>query len=181
MLIFSGLCGTNSLIYLWQEVLKVKGFQVTPAELEGHLLLHSDIVDSCIVGIKDDYSGELPFAYVVLRPTSAERIKGNPAAAQELKKSIFKVRTQGPTVNCNISWRVIDSMWLIPRFDTSGWLEVSNFWMLYPRILPVKLWAGLLNPVLHVHSTYISSVGCWGRRLVLFQHQPRRNFNACVF
>lgn len=83
--------------------MKVKGFQVTPAELEGHLLLHSDIVDSCIVGIKDDYSGELPFAYVVLRPTSAERIKGNPAAAQELKKSIFKVRTQGPTVNCNIS------------------------------------------------------------------------------
>ncbi|XP_006454976.1 putative acyl-CoA synthetase [Agaricus bisporus var. bisporus H97] len=73
-----------------KEVLKVKGFQVTPAELEGHLLLHSDIVDSCVVGIKDDYSGELPFAYVVLRPTSAERIKGNPAAAQELKKLIFK-------------------------------------------------------------------------------------------
>jgi 4-coumarate--CoA ligase len=83
----------TGLIDLWQEVLKVKGFQVTPAELEGHLLLHPDIVDCCVVGIRDDYSGELPLAYVVLQRGSADRIKGNPVAAQELKKSIFKVRT----------------------------------------------------------------------------------------
>lgn len=73
-----------------KEILKVKGFQVTPAELEGHLLLHPDVTDSCVVSIPDDYSGELPLAYVVLRPQAAARIKGNPKAAQQLKQVIFK-------------------------------------------------------------------------------------------
>lgn len=72
--------------------MKVKGFQVTPAELEGHLLLHPDVADSCVVGIQDDYSGELPLAYIVLQSHAAARIKDNPMAAQELKKLIFKVR-----------------------------------------------------------------------------------------
>lgn len=79
-----------------QEILKVRGFQVTPAELEGHLLLHPDIADSCIVGIQDDYSGELPMAYVVLQPHAAMRVKGNPKAAQELKQALFKVRILEP-------------------------------------------------------------------------------------
>ncbi|KAL9716547.1 hypothetical protein Ac2012v2_000995 [Leucoagaricus gongylophorus] len=73
-----------------KEIFKVKGFQVTPAELEGHLLLHPDITDSCVVSIPDDYSGELPLAYVVLRPHAAARIEGNPKAARQLKQVIFK-------------------------------------------------------------------------------------------
>ncbi|KAF9448181.1 amp dependent CoA ligase [Macrolepiota fuliginosa MF-IS2] len=73
-----------------KEILKVKGFQVTPAELEGHLLLHPDVADSCIVSIPDDYSGELPLAYVVLQPHAAARVKDNPKATQELKDAIFK-------------------------------------------------------------------------------------------
>lgn len=71
--------------------MKVKGFQVTPAELEGHLLLHPDVADSCVVGIPDEYSGELPLAYVVLQPHAAARVKDNPKAAQELKRALFKV------------------------------------------------------------------------------------------
>jgi len=77
--------------HVFQEIFKVKGFQVTPAELEGHLLLHPDITDSCVVSIPDDYSGELPLAYVVLRPHAAARIEGNPKAARQLKQVIFKV------------------------------------------------------------------------------------------
>ncbi|KAJ3574028.1 hypothetical protein NP233_g2050 [Leucocoprinus birnbaumii] len=73
-----------------KEILKVKGFQVTPAELEGHLLLHPDVADSCVVSLPDDYSGELPLAYVVLQPHAAARIKGNFRATQELKQALFK-------------------------------------------------------------------------------------------
>ncbi|KXN86772.1 4-coumarate--CoA ligase-like 7 [Leucoagaricus sp. SymC.cos] len=73
-----------------KEFLKVKGFQVTPAELEGHLLLHPDIVDSCVVSIPDEYSGELPLAYVVLQSHATARIKNNPKAVQEMKTAIFK-------------------------------------------------------------------------------------------
>ncbi|TFK36900.1 amp dependent CoA ligase [Crucibulum laeve] len=51
-----------------KEIIKVKGFQVAPAELEGHLLLHPAVIDACVVGIPDEYSGELPLAYVVLNP-----------------------------------------------------------------------------------------------------------------
>jgi len=77
--------------HVFQEIFKVKGFQVTPAELEGHLLSHSDVDDSCVVSILDDYSGELPLAYVVLRPDVAARIKGDPKATRQLKQVIFKV------------------------------------------------------------------------------------------
>ena len=50
-----------------QELIKVRGFQVAPAELEGHLLDHPDIADVCVVAAPDDFSGELPFAFVSLR------------------------------------------------------------------------------------------------------------------
>lgn len=48
-----------------KELIKVKGNQVAPAELEGHLLAHPDIEDVCVVGVPDDYAGELPKAFVV--------------------------------------------------------------------------------------------------------------------
>ena len=43
-----------------QGILKVWAFQVAPAELEGHLLRHPDVADACVVGIPDEYCGELP-------------------------------------------------------------------------------------------------------------------------
>jgi 4-coumarate--CoA ligase len=36
--------------------MKVRGFQVAPAELEGCLLDHEYVSDVCVVGIPDDYS-----------------------------------------------------------------------------------------------------------------------------
>ncbi|KXN84604.1 4-coumarate--CoA ligase-like 7 [Leucoagaricus sp. SymC.cos] len=49
-----------------KEFIKVKGFQVAPAELEGTLLGHPDVLDCCVVGIQDEQRGEAPLAYVVL-------------------------------------------------------------------------------------------------------------------
>lgn len=42
-----------------QEIMKVKGFQVAPAELEGCLLDHAAVSDACVVGVPDDYSARL--------------------------------------------------------------------------------------------------------------------------
>ncbi|KAI6044839.1 phenylacetyl-CoA ligase [Pisolithus marmoratus] len=71
-----------------KEMLKVKGFQVSPAELEGCVLEHSDVIDACVVGIPDEYSGELPMAFVVLHPRAAARVREDPRVAGEIKQSI---------------------------------------------------------------------------------------------
>jgi 4-coumarate--CoA ligase len=49
-------------------MIKVKGIQVAPAELEDLLQGHPKIEDCAVIGIPDDYSGERPFGFVVLKP-----------------------------------------------------------------------------------------------------------------
>jgi 4-coumarate--CoA ligase len=51
-----------------KELIKYKAFQVPPAEIEGILLSHPSIKDAGVIGIPDERSGELPFAYVVKQP-----------------------------------------------------------------------------------------------------------------
>lgn len=51
-----------------KELIKVKGFQVPPAELEALLIQHPAVADVAVIGIPDDVSGELPKAFVVLKP-----------------------------------------------------------------------------------------------------------------
>ncbi|KAI1786898.1 amp dependent CoA ligase [Ganoderma leucocontextum] len=58
-----------------KELIKVRGFQVPPAELEGHLLDHPDVGDVCVVGLPDEYSGELPLAFVVPSVSALARTK----------------------------------------------------------------------------------------------------------
>ena len=48
-----------------KELIKVRGFQVAPAELEGVLMSHPAIVDAAVTGIKKSDSIEMPRAYVV--------------------------------------------------------------------------------------------------------------------
>lgn len=51
-----------------KELIKVKGFQVAPAELEGLLLEHEGIADAAVIGVPDERAGELPKAFVVKAP-----------------------------------------------------------------------------------------------------------------
>ncbi|MDH5421015.1 MAG: AMP-binding protein, partial [Acidimicrobiia bacterium] len=51
-----------------KELIKYKGFQVPPAELEGLLLTHPGIADAAVIPIPDIEAGELPKAYVQLKP-----------------------------------------------------------------------------------------------------------------
>ena len=60
-----------------KELIKYKGFQVAPAELEALLLTHPAVADAAVVGVPDQEAGEAPSAFVVLRPgvtASAEEI-----------------------------------------------------------------------------------------------------------
>ena len=50
-----------------KELIKYKGFQVPPAELEALLLTHPQVVDAAVIGLPDDEAGEIPAAYVVLK------------------------------------------------------------------------------------------------------------------
>lgn len=50
-----------------KELIKVKGFQVAPAELEALLATHPLVVDAAVIGRPDERAGELPVAYVVAR------------------------------------------------------------------------------------------------------------------
>lgn len=81
--------------------MKVKGFQVAPAELEGCLLSMPEVADACVVPVPDDYSGEVPMAFVVLHSHVAKRVAENPAEAGKVKAAIIKVRTD---VAHNIGW-----------------------------------------------------------------------------
>lgn len=51
-----------------KELIKYKGLQVAPAELEDILQKHPAILDVAVVGMPDDRAGELPTAYVVCKP-----------------------------------------------------------------------------------------------------------------
>lgn len=55
-----------------KEMIKVKGIGVAPAELEDLLLGHPKVSDVAVLGISDEYSGEVPKAYVV--PQSGEKV-----------------------------------------------------------------------------------------------------------
>ncbi|HSJ45982.1 MAG TPA: AMP-binding protein [Euzebyales bacterium] len=50
-----------------KELIKYKGFQVAPAELEALLLTHAEVADAAVVASPDEEAGEVPKAYVVSR------------------------------------------------------------------------------------------------------------------
>lgn len=54
-----------------KELIKYKGLQVSPTELEQLLLTHPDIIEAAVASVPDDVAGELPRAYVVRRQGSS--------------------------------------------------------------------------------------------------------------
>lgn len=51
-----------------KELIKVKGYQVAPAELEALLRTHPAVRDAAVIGITHPADGERPKAFIVLRP-----------------------------------------------------------------------------------------------------------------
>ncbi|GAM34962.1 hypothetical protein TCE0_015r02893 [Talaromyces pinophilus] len=55
-----------------KELIKVKGNQVAPAELEAHILEHEMVADCAVIGIPDEAAGEVPKAFVVKSPSATQ-------------------------------------------------------------------------------------------------------------
>ncbi|CAI0393973.1 unnamed protein product [Linum tenue] len=66
-----------------KELIKYKGFQVAPAELEAMLLAHPNISDAAVVPMKDESAGEVPVAFVV-------RSNGSKISEDEIRQYISK-------------------------------------------------------------------------------------------
>jgi len=82
--------GMVTIVDRLKEMIKVKGIGVAPAELEDLLLGHDKVEDVAVLGIYDDYSGELPKAYVVVKKGS----KGDEAMGRELLKYVQDKKTR---------------------------------------------------------------------------------------
>ncbi|MFF8651006.1 4-coumarate--CoA ligase family protein [Streptomyces griseoluteus] len=55
-----------------KELIKYKGFQVAPAELEALLLTHPGIADAAVIGVVNDDGNEAPHAFVVRQPAAPD-------------------------------------------------------------------------------------------------------------
>lgn len=54
-----------------KELIKYKGRQVAPAELEAVLLLHPAVADAAVIPSPDEFAGEIPVAFVVLKENAS--------------------------------------------------------------------------------------------------------------
>lgn len=52
-----------------KDLIKYKGFQVAPAELEAILLMHEGVKEVAVIGVPDERAGEVPKAFVVRNPS----------------------------------------------------------------------------------------------------------------
>lgn len=59
--------GVVKIVDRLKELIKYKGYQVPPAELEALLLTHPQIADAAVIGVLDDEGEEVPKAFVVLQ------------------------------------------------------------------------------------------------------------------
>ncbi|MFD7405093.1 4-coumarate--CoA ligase family protein [Streptomyces sp. NPDC059866] len=59
-----------------KELIKYKGFQVAPAELEALLLTHPGIADAAVIGVYNEDGNEIPRAYVVRQPSAPDLSEG---------------------------------------------------------------------------------------------------------
>uniref|UniRef100_A0A914Z8M1 4-coumarate--CoA ligase n=1 Tax=Panagrolaimus superbus TaxID=310955 RepID=A0A914Z8M1_9BILA len=77
-----------------KELIKVKGYQVAPAELEDLLLSHHDVADAAVVGIPNEAAGEIPKAFIVRKNSNLteqqihEFVNAKTAAYKHLKGGI---------------------------------------------------------------------------------------------
>lgn len=76
-----------------KELIKHKGYQVAPAELEGVLLEHPAVADAAVAGLPDPVAGEVPVAWVVARaPVAAEELVAWAAGRVAPYKRVREVR-----------------------------------------------------------------------------------------
>ena len=74
--------GQYQIVDRFKELIKSKGHQVAPAELEAILLTHPDVADVAVTGFHVPEEGtELPRAFIVLKPGTGTGDAGTDALA----------------------------------------------------------------------------------------------------
>jgi acyl-CoA synthetase (AMP-forming)/AMP-acid ligase II len=64
--------GVFTIVDRVKELIKYKGYQVPPAELEALLLTHDKIADAAVIGVRDAEGEEVPKAFVVRQEDAAD-------------------------------------------------------------------------------------------------------------
>ena len=62
--------GVFSIVDRVKELIKYKGYQVPPAELEALLLTHDQVADVAVIGVRDEEGEEVPKAFVVTQASA---------------------------------------------------------------------------------------------------------------
>ncbi|XP_075232362.1 uncharacterized protein LOC142330816 isoform X1 [Lycorma delicatula] len=73
-----------------KELIKVKGFQVAPAELEELLRCHPKVADVAVIGVPDAKAGEVPVAFVV--PQSESEIPASEELISYIDEKVTKYK-----------------------------------------------------------------------------------------
>ncbi|BCL28815.1 AMP-dependent synthetase [Streptomyces aurantiacus] len=71
-----------------KELIKYKGFQVAPAELEALLLTHPGIADAAVIGVYDTDNNERPHAYVVRQPATPDHTGAHHTGADHTETAL---------------------------------------------------------------------------------------------
>ncbi|CEJ61936.1 hypothetical protein PMG11_10452 [Penicillium brasilianum] len=128
-----------------KELIKVRGWQVAPAEVEGVLLQHIGITDVAVIGVElKDGSGEVPRAYVVRsrdpsvtqltaeevynyarqRLVSYKSLDGGVIFVEEIPRTASGKIQRFKLSQMNEYREMVTS--LVQRFETGGTLEVGG-------------------------------------------------------
>ncbi len=81
-----------SIVDRLKELIKYKGFQVPPAELEALIITHPKVADVAVIGVADDEAGEIPKAFIVPRPGETVTLEEIQALVGEHLVSYKQVR-----------------------------------------------------------------------------------------
>ncbi|MDJ0491397.1 AMP-binding protein [Rhodococcus qingshengii] len=84
--------GVVTIVDRMKELIKYKGYQVPPAELEALLLTHPQIADAAVIGVLDEAGEEVPKAFVVKQQHSELDEEGVIAFVAERVSPHKKVR-----------------------------------------------------------------------------------------
>ncbi len=84
--------GHYSIVDRIKELIKYKGFQVPPAEIEAVLITHPSIIDVAVIGVDDVEAGEIPKAFVVCAPEATVTLEEVQALVSEHLVSYKQVR-----------------------------------------------------------------------------------------
>lgn len=85
-----------------KHIIKHKGFQISPTELEGYLMHHRFVQDVGVVGQPDERAGETPVAFVVLTPEGKAQAEIDSEKVKEELKELIRANKVNTPISSSI-------------------------------------------------------------------------------